>query len=291
MWDCVFRARRAVINVPTRSSACYVRLLTVPWLSGRASASHAEGRWFDPSRDHRHTPQSSIIADDSLPVTADRTVEPDISAARADRHRVRTKPAKTDAIGSPPTRPDVDSPSTIRPVVCKPDRAAAAAGLDRRAAHPQSGLPDRCRRRRNHRVRTRHRRDSVPGPGWLIVFAGLGHSGVGVRVGTSSRCISRRPIRRVHGLVREAVAGRQGVGRLLFTIVIVVRDSVAARHLCAGRGMGRPRLDVARESHLDCDADRVARAADGWPGRYHDRAAAAAGRAWSNLSVITEEHI
>jgi hypothetical protein len=25
----------------------------VPWLSGRASASHAEGRWFDPSRDHR----------------------------------------------------------------------------------------------------------------------------------------------------------------------------------------------------------------------------------------------
>jgi hypothetical protein len=26
----------------------------VPWLSGRASASHAEGRWFDPSRDHIH---------------------------------------------------------------------------------------------------------------------------------------------------------------------------------------------------------------------------------------------
>ena len=25
----------------------------VPWLSGRASASHAEGRWFDPSRDHK----------------------------------------------------------------------------------------------------------------------------------------------------------------------------------------------------------------------------------------------
>jgi hypothetical protein len=30
-----------------------IRLLApVPWLSGRASASHAEGRWFDPSRDH-----------------------------------------------------------------------------------------------------------------------------------------------------------------------------------------------------------------------------------------------
>ena len=27
---------------------------TVPWLSGRASASHAEGRWFDPSRDHKN---------------------------------------------------------------------------------------------------------------------------------------------------------------------------------------------------------------------------------------------
>jgi hypothetical protein len=26
----------------------------VPWLSGRASASHAEGRWFDPSRDHKN---------------------------------------------------------------------------------------------------------------------------------------------------------------------------------------------------------------------------------------------
>ena len=26
----------------------------VPWLSGRASASHAEGRWFDPSRDHQN---------------------------------------------------------------------------------------------------------------------------------------------------------------------------------------------------------------------------------------------
>jgi hypothetical protein len=33
-----------------------VRLLApVPWLSGRASASHAEGRWFDPSRDHKHS--------------------------------------------------------------------------------------------------------------------------------------------------------------------------------------------------------------------------------------------
>src|SRR5580692_314937 len=30
-----------------------IRLLApVPWLSGRASASHAEGRWFDPSREH-----------------------------------------------------------------------------------------------------------------------------------------------------------------------------------------------------------------------------------------------
>ena len=29
-----------------------VVLPPVPWLSGRASASHAEGRWFDPSRDH-----------------------------------------------------------------------------------------------------------------------------------------------------------------------------------------------------------------------------------------------
>jgi hypothetical protein len=38
-----------------------IRLLApVPWLSGRASASHAEGRWFDPSRDHK-TPCSSDV--------------------------------------------------------------------------------------------------------------------------------------------------------------------------------------------------------------------------------------
>jgi hypothetical protein len=33
----------------------------VPWLSGRASASHAEGRWFDPSRDHKSFPMSEAI--------------------------------------------------------------------------------------------------------------------------------------------------------------------------------------------------------------------------------------
>ncbi len=39
-----------------------VRLSTpVPWLSGRASASHAEGRWFDPSRDHFETVQVRCI--------------------------------------------------------------------------------------------------------------------------------------------------------------------------------------------------------------------------------------
>ena len=34
----------------------------VPWLSGRASASHAEGRWFDPSRDHPYIPCSEPIS-------------------------------------------------------------------------------------------------------------------------------------------------------------------------------------------------------------------------------------
>ena len=32
----------------------------VPWLSGRASASHAEGRWFDPSRDHTYRRSSDV---------------------------------------------------------------------------------------------------------------------------------------------------------------------------------------------------------------------------------------
>jgi hypothetical protein len=45
----------------------------VPWLSGRASASHAEGRWFDPSRDHQNQCRSQDfqISDfRSLPTTA-----------------------------------------------------------------------------------------------------------------------------------------------------------------------------------------------------------------------------
>src|SRR5262249_52941573 len=33
----------------------------VPWLSGRASASHAEGRWFDPSRDHHRFCSSRLL--------------------------------------------------------------------------------------------------------------------------------------------------------------------------------------------------------------------------------------
>jgi hypothetical protein len=40
-------AQHVLIFTPVRLSA------PVPWLSGRASASHAEGRWFDPSRDHK----------------------------------------------------------------------------------------------------------------------------------------------------------------------------------------------------------------------------------------------
>ncbi len=47
----------------------------VPWLSGRASASHAEGRWFDPSRDHQH--QCMLAGSDaSLDTTRDRTFDP-----------------------------------------------------------------------------------------------------------------------------------------------------------------------------------------------------------------------
>ena len=34
----------------------------VPWLSGRASASHAEGRWFDPSRDHKRLRRSDEVS-------------------------------------------------------------------------------------------------------------------------------------------------------------------------------------------------------------------------------------
>lgn len=48
-------------RLPHESASCAVLVFPfdasrvgrlVPWLSGRASASHAEGRWFDPSRDH-----------------------------------------------------------------------------------------------------------------------------------------------------------------------------------------------------------------------------------------------
>jgi hypothetical protein len=47
---------RSVATCRFRDEARHVLIFLlvplVPWLSGRASASHAEGRWFDPSRDH-----------------------------------------------------------------------------------------------------------------------------------------------------------------------------------------------------------------------------------------------
>ena len=47
----ILDAERVLIFSLVRLSA------PVPWLSGRASASHAEGRWFDPSRDHKTSSQ------------------------------------------------------------------------------------------------------------------------------------------------------------------------------------------------------------------------------------------
>jgi hypothetical protein len=51
---------------PCYCSTSFARRLlvgrAVPWLSGRASASHAEGRWFDPSRDHRYRRRSDIVS-------------------------------------------------------------------------------------------------------------------------------------------------------------------------------------------------------------------------------------
>lgn len=34
----------------------------VPWLSGRASRSHREGRWFDPSRDHKKVATRWVVS-------------------------------------------------------------------------------------------------------------------------------------------------------------------------------------------------------------------------------------
>ena len=50
------RCRRVLIFDVVRLSA------PVPWLSGRASASHAEGRWFDPSRDHLRCRRQDMVS-------------------------------------------------------------------------------------------------------------------------------------------------------------------------------------------------------------------------------------
>jgi hypothetical protein len=46
------RLWRCAMSGACYSSTSFGLSAPVPWLSGRASASHAEGRWFDPSRDH-----------------------------------------------------------------------------------------------------------------------------------------------------------------------------------------------------------------------------------------------
>src|SRR5215211_4229761 len=50
------RRQHILGETPARASLAprSISSVPVPWLSGRASASHAEGRWFDPSRDHTH---------------------------------------------------------------------------------------------------------------------------------------------------------------------------------------------------------------------------------------------
>ncbi len=50
---------RGRVNVSPRSDGVLARG-PVPWLSGRASRSHREGRWFDPSRDHREDDRPSL---------------------------------------------------------------------------------------------------------------------------------------------------------------------------------------------------------------------------------------
>src|SRR6478672_10040692 len=69
---------------------------TVPWLSGRASASHAEGRWFDPSRDHTLKPQVKAcfempfsVSDSRIPHLHVAKICPKrFSARAAERHRM-----------------------------------------------------------------------------------------------------------------------------------------------------------------------------------------------------------
>ena len=67
----LFAAQQRVL--PTRPRVLtfdVIRLLApVPWLSGRASASHAEGRWFDPSRDHIRCRRQDMVFS---PVKQDR---------------------------------------------------------------------------------------------------------------------------------------------------------------------------------------------------------------------------
>jgi hypothetical protein len=57
-------ARRVLLFDVVRLSA------PVPWLSGRASASHAEGRWFDPSRDHKYSRSSDMVFESQIRLRA-----------------------------------------------------------------------------------------------------------------------------------------------------------------------------------------------------------------------------
>ena len=65
------------IRVPRRG----LLATPVPWLSGRASASHAEGRWFDPSRDH-HDSCSRITWATAQGLPARAAINNEVIAAR-----------------------------------------------------------------------------------------------------------------------------------------------------------------------------------------------------------------
>ena len=128
----------------------------VPWLSGRASASHAEGRWFEPSRDHQTKlisggcERSSTFSEHANPCAPRPKADTDVPA--------QPSPAEQE-------HPTPDVPSTT---AGRCERGRRSGGQHRRhVARHATGDPD-----------PRERHVAVAGGGYSLsqTACALGHS-------------------------------------------------------------------------------------------------------------------
>jgi hypothetical protein len=123
----------------------------VPWLSGRASASHAEGRWFDPSRDHpiktRSRPMFAPVSVSGLGIADSRRAKPPRMPAPTQVRRAAGARTARHAVvlswehGAMATTAENINTHAYRPATgstCRPTTTRRSLASDRRTNSPPS---------------------------------------------------------------------------------------------------------------------------------------------------------